>query len=98
MNIVRSQMTTLEGLLQKTFTLQFRGRPLVTPYTLGALGLSVIAFGIYKRQIYQKMAEESAAIGKEVMEQNSRNLVETIQKVTKDPETWRRCCSCSWSC
>ena len=87
MSILRTQMSTLEGLIRNAFQFQVRGYNVVTPQSLAAIGMLVIAFVIYKNRIYRKVAEESAAIGKEVMEENSRNLVDTVKKVTKDPET-----------
>ena len=87
MSILRTQMSTLEGLIRNAFQFQVRGYNVVTPQSLAAIGMLAIAFAIYKNRIYRRVAEESAAIGKEVMEENSRNLVDTVKKVTKDPET-----------
>jgi len=85
--LVHTRVLRIEQMLKRLGNLYIRGVQVFSPTLLAALlaGLGVIL--VVRHRIYATVAEESASLGKEVLKQNSRNLVETIDLVTRDPET-----------
>jgi hypothetical protein len=62
----------------------------VQVFKLRNIGILIGFFSVVvyaRKHIYNRVAEESATLGKELLAKNSRNLVETIEAVSKDPET-----------
>lgn len=85
--MVHQKVLRIEELLRSTLALEFRG---IQVFKLRNLAIVIAFFSVvvYARgHIYKQIGEESASLGKELLAKNSRNLIETIEAVSKDPET-----------
>ena len=77
----------LRGAVSFTSSLNVKGYQVFSPLAVATL-LTLLGLGYAaRRDIYSRVAEESAELGKEMLQQNRRNLVTTIDQISKDPET-----------
>lgn len=85
---MQQKVQRIDQFLRSSFNYTPYGIRIFNPLAIaGGTAVLVAVFLSRRQHIYQTVAEESASLGKHVLSQNSRNLVETIEAVSKDPET-----------
>jgi hypothetical protein len=73
--------------LQALSEWQVRGQPVFTRTRLAIVAGLMVGAYVVRHTIYRRVADESAALGKEVLEKNTMNIIATVDAVSRDPET-----------
>mmetsp|Transcript_11667 Transcript_11667/g.37079 ORF Transcript_11667/g.37079 Transcript_11667/m.37079 type:complete len:287 (-) Transcript_11667:105-965(-) len=84
---LHASLVDFEGRLGQLGELRVRGMPVFTRWTAGVLAVVLLGAFLARSLIYRRIADETAVLGKEVLDQNMQNIVGTIKAVSKDPET-----------